>query len=165
MHCAAERSTSSEAASMTKGKKISFIGAGNMAEAMVRGLLKAGAAAAADITATDKREDQLEMFAKTFGVHVTSNNFEAASSADVIVLAVKPQAMGKVLDDIAPAVDANKLVVSPPSSESWGAAPTSCGRCPTPRRSSTPPPPRSLAVSMPPTTTCRSRRRCSTRSE
>ncbi|HCF56554.1 MAG TPA: pyrroline-5-carboxylate reductase [Myxococcales bacterium] len=97
---------------MTKGKKITFIGAGNMAEAMVRGLLHAGAAAAGDITASVRREEQIELFSKTFGVNTTANNLEAAQSADVIVLSIKPQAMSLVLDEIASAIGPGKLVIS-----------------------------------------------------
>ncbi|MGI5861771.1 MAG: pyrroline-5-carboxylate reductase [Myxococcales bacterium] len=97
---------------MTKGKKITFIGAGNMAEAMVRGLLHAGAAAAGDITASDRREEQIELFSKTFGVNTTTNNLEAAQGADVVVLSIKPQVMNQVLDQIASAIGPNKLVIS-----------------------------------------------------
>jgi pyrroline-5-carboxylate reductase len=97
---------------MTHGKKICFIGAGNMAEAMVRGLLRAEAARPEDVTATDRRPEQLEMFRKTFGIQTTDDNHAAAKQAEVVVMAVKPQTMNKALDQIAAAVDPQKLVIS-----------------------------------------------------
>jgi pyrroline-5-carboxylate reductase len=97
---------------MIKGKKICIVGAGAMGEAMVRGLLKAGAAAPEDITACDKREDQLERLHKTYGIQVSRDNLASVKTADLIFLSVKPQVLPKVLDQIAPAVDRNKLFVS-----------------------------------------------------
>jgi len=97
---------------MTKGKKICFIGAGNMAEALVRGLLKAGSATPEDVTCTDTREEQLQRFAKDFGVQTTTDNAAAAKGAEVVILSVKPQVMSRALDDIAAAIDPSKLIIS-----------------------------------------------------
>lgn len=97
---------------MTKGKKIAFLGAGNMAEALVRGLLRAEAALASDITCTDRRKEQLEQFEKSYEVHTTSDNRAAVKQADVVVLSVKPQAMNKVLAEVAESIDSSKLVIS-----------------------------------------------------
>lgn len=94
------------------GKKLCFIGAGNMAEALVRGLLRSESAKAEDITATDHRTEQLDHFKKTFGVNVSADNLAAAKASDVVVLSVKPQTMSKVLTQIAPAIDVSRLVVS-----------------------------------------------------
>jgi pyrroline-5-carboxylate reductase len=97
---------------MTRGKKIGLIGAGNMGEALVRGLLHAGAALPEDLVVTDRREEQLALFSKTFGVRAIQDNCAAAKESEVIVLCVKPQVMGQVLDEIAPAIDPHKLVIS-----------------------------------------------------
>ena len=92
------------------GKKLCFIGAGNMAEAMIRGLLQV--AKADEITASDPRPEQLERLHKSFGIVVTGDNLAAIRSAEVVVLSVKPQSLGKVLDQLAPALPASALVLS-----------------------------------------------------
>lgn len=94
------------------GRKICFIGGGNMAEALIRGLIASGAAKAADITATDQRQERLEELRRTFEIEVTRDNLAAVKQADVVVLAVKPQVMGRALAQIAPGIDASKLIVS-----------------------------------------------------
>ncbi len=95
-----------------KGKKICFIGAGNMAEALVRGLIRAGSASPEDIICTGRRDEQLEMFRKNYAVAVTKDNYTAAKASEVVILSVKPQAMSKLLDQIAGAIDPGKLVIS-----------------------------------------------------
>ncbi len=92
-----------------QNKQIAFIGGGNMAEAFVRGLLKAGAAKSAQIIVTDIRPERLEYFAKAFGVATLTDNTEAGMQADIIVLAVKPQQMKTVLGHVFPA---GKLFIS-----------------------------------------------------
>ncbi len=93
-------------------KKIGFLGTGNMAEAMVKGLLRAGTAAKEDIVCAEPRGDRRAEIAERYGVATTASNAEAAERADIVFLTVKPQIMAVVLDEIAPAVDPKKLVVS-----------------------------------------------------
>lgn len=95
-----------------KNRRIAFLGAGNMAEALIKGLLRAGIARPEDIVATGRRPERLEQVAKAFGVKVTQDNVAAARDADIVVLAVKPQAMGKLLTQVASAIDNKKLVIS-----------------------------------------------------
>lgn len=90
---------------------ITFLGAGNMANALIRGLIRSGEKAS-NITATVKREERKAELEKTHGISVGFDNVAAARDADVVVLAVKPQAMDKVLTQIAPVIDAKKLVIS-----------------------------------------------------
>jgi pyrroline-5-carboxylate reductase len=97
---------------MPLGKKIAFLGSGNMAEALVKGLLAAGTAAAAEVVCAEPRADRREELRKRHGVAVTASNLEAVRQAQVLVLSVKPQVMEALLDEIAPAVDPSKLVVS-----------------------------------------------------
>lgn len=92
--------------------RIAFLGGGNMAEALVRGLLHAGVARPPDIVVTGRRPERMSHFRTTYGVATTADNMAAARDADVVVLAVKPQALGKLLGVIAPAVDPRKLVIS-----------------------------------------------------
>jgi len=95
-----------------KGKKVGFLGAGNMGEAMIRGLLKAGTVPAEDIFATDARLDRLQQLGKLYGIHTLSDNSLLVKRVDVVILAVKPQIIHAVLKEVAPAVTPKKLVIS-----------------------------------------------------
>ncbi len=97
---------------MALGKKIALLGTGNMAEALVKGLLRAGTAKADEILCTEPRAERREEIAARYGVTVLAGNVEATEQADVVVLSVKPQTMEQLLDEIAPAVDHRKLVIS-----------------------------------------------------
>ncbi len=97
---------------MALGKKIAFIGAGNMATALIRGLLKAGAARPEDVIAADPHPEQLARLSSEFGIATAADNRAAAALADLVVLSVKPQVMQAALDAIAPAIDGSKLVIS-----------------------------------------------------
>ena len=70
--------------------KLGFIGCGNMAKAMLGGILKNEICAKEDVIATAKSEASRENARNTYGIQVTADNIEAAKSADVLVLAVKP---------------------------------------------------------------------------
>jgi pyrroline-5-carboxylate reductase len=97
---------------MSLGKKIAFLGSGNMAEALVKGLLAAGTAAKEEIVCAEPRAERREELQARYGVAVTASNLAAVQQADVVVISVKPQVIDVLLDEIAPAVDARKLVVS-----------------------------------------------------
>ena len=94
-----------------KGKRIGFLGGGNMGEALIRGLLKTGLIPPEDLFVTDVRLDRLEELARLYGLHTLSDNALLVRRVDVVILAVKPQILAAVLREIAPAVD-GKLVVS-----------------------------------------------------
>ncbi len=97
---------------MALGKTIAFVGAGNMAEALVKGLLRAHVAEPHEIVCSDRREERGPELAQRYGVRITRSNREAVEQADVIVLSVKPQVMNKLLVEIAPALSQRKLVIS-----------------------------------------------------
>ncbi|HTP49389.1 MAG TPA: pyrroline-5-carboxylate reductase [Anaeromyxobacteraceae bacterium] len=97
---------------MPLGKNIAFLGAGNMAEALVKGLLRADVAAPGEVLCTDRRPDRLAELAERYRVRTSSDNRAATSGASIVVLSVKPQVMNKVLAEIAPALDETKLVIS-----------------------------------------------------
>jgi pyrroline-5-carboxylate reductase len=96
---------------MVTDKKLGFIGAGNMGEALLKGLLKTGAAKPAQLFASARRPERVQELEKTYGIHGGSNN-EVARAADVIVLCVKPQILDQVLRAISPDVGRDKLVIS-----------------------------------------------------
>jgi pyrroline-5-carboxylate reductase len=83
-----------------------------MAEAFIKGLLRAGVAVPAEILCTDRRQDRLQELARLYGVRTSTDNRAAAAEAEILFLSVKPQVMNKLLDEIAPAIDQKKLVVS-----------------------------------------------------
>src|SRR5712692_4196477 len=94
-----------------KGKKVGFLGAGNMGEAMIKGLLQAGLVPAASIGATDVRRERLEQIATQYGIRSAKSNPALVAESDVVILAVKPQIMASVLHEIAGSVD-GKLLIS-----------------------------------------------------
>jgi pyrroline-5-carboxylate reductase len=93
-------------------ERIVFIGAGNMAEALVSGLIRKGIAGADRIRVTDVREDRRAYFRAAYGVEGLADNRAAVADADVVVLAVKPQGMRGVLTEIQSAVTDRHLVIS-----------------------------------------------------
>jgi pyrroline-5-carboxylate reductase len=97
---------------MALAKKIAFLGSGNMAEALVKGLLAAGASTAAEIVCAEPREDRRRELQQRYAVRTVSSNREAVAAADLVLLSVKPQVIDAVLDEISPEVAATKLVVS-----------------------------------------------------
>ena len=93
------------------GARWGFIGAGRMASALAQGMIAAGAARADAISAHDPSEAAARPMAE-FGVRMLGSNAAVAESSDVLVLAVKPQAIPAVLAELEPAMTAGHLVVS-----------------------------------------------------
>lgn len=78
--------------------KLAFIGGGNMASAILNGIIKSGFISASDITVSDYMPEKLDAF-KNQGVNITSDNGKAVESADAVVFAVKPDVLRKILPD------------------------------------------------------------------
>lgn len=91
---------------------IAFIGAGMMGEAMIAGLLKEQLVPAEQIIATGPRGERRAALQNVYGIRVTDDNREAAHEADVIVFAIKPQTLPKVLPTLRGTVQPDNLVVS-----------------------------------------------------
>ncbi len=91
---------------------IGFIGAGNMAEALIRGLIRGGHIVADRVHASGPRKERLDQLHVAYAIHVTTDNREVARTAGVVVLAVKPQIMDKVLVEIRDQLKPGTLVVS-----------------------------------------------------
>jgi pyrroline-5-carboxylate reductase len=92
--------------------KIGFIGGGNMAEALIKGIRGRGHGVREEIFVSEPREDRQKYLEQTYGVQATSSNKEVAVLCNIIILAVKPQNMGTVLDEIGPDITEEKTVVS-----------------------------------------------------
>jgi pyrroline-5-carboxylate reductase len=88
---------------------IGFIGGGNMAEAMMKGMTAKGMR---DVFVSEPREERRRELASKYGVKTTSSNRDVVSESDIIILAVKPQNMSSVLEEISQVVTEEKTVVS-----------------------------------------------------
>lgn len=91
---------------------LGFLGAGNMAEALIKGLLHAHVVPPTQILASDVKADRLKALAERHGIRTTPNNHELVHKCDVLVLAVKPQVVDRVLASIGHDVRKETLVVS-----------------------------------------------------
>jgi len=94
-----------------KTRRLGFLGAGNMSGALIKGLLHANVPAA-QITASDVKTDRLEQLRAAHGIRTTQDNHALVRDSDVVVLAVKPQGIDKVLTEIGAEVRPDQLVVS-----------------------------------------------------
>jgi len=92
-------------------KKIGFIGTGNIAQSMIKGLLASGYFDPGDIIGTGRTPKKLKMLEKEYEITTTTDNLAAAISAETVVLAVKPQDMDGIMKTIAGGCK-NKLVIS-----------------------------------------------------
>ncbi len=108
-----------EKESQMQKKKIGIIGCGNMGEAILRGLHQKGTTK--EIMVSESRPDRRDAIKKTYSVEVVSDNRQLASQVQVIILAVKPQELKGVLQEIAPAVEPSTLLISIAAGASLGA--------------------------------------------
>lgn len=92
--------------------KIVFIGAGNMAEAIVAGIIRNRVVEPADVCVTDIDEDRLAHFTEQYGVGRSASNTDAMREADVVVLSVKPQVFPEIWPELVDALHPGALVVS-----------------------------------------------------
>lgn len=96
---------------MIMESKVVFIGAGNMAEAIVSGMLAAEFCAPEKISMTDIRPERLSGLADEYGISAAADN-RVVENAEIVVLAVKPQVLDEVLKEIAPVLREETLVIS-----------------------------------------------------
>jgi pyrroline-5-carboxylate reductase len=89
---------------------IAVLGAGKMGEALISGLLRAGSSPSG-VVAAARRDDRARQLRDSYGIEVVSAA-EAAGRAGTLVITVKPQDMAALLDQIAPRVPADSLVIS-----------------------------------------------------
>ena len=95
-----------------QGKRIAFIGGGTMAEAMIRGLLEKHLVPPSHVLVTGPRRERRADLAKRFSVKALASNADAAKTAHVVVLSVKPQVLPTVLRELRGELRDDQLVLS-----------------------------------------------------
>ncbi len=88
---------------------IGFIGGGNMAEALIKGIIQSRKR---DIIVSEPRDDRRLYLEKTYRIKTTPDNIETVKNSSIIILAVKPQNMDVVTAEISKTISADKIVVS-----------------------------------------------------
>lgn len=92
--------------------RLGFIGGGNMAEALIAGLLKAKLLDPEKIQVSDVRDERLTELAAKYKVRTARNNLDVVRENETLILAVKPQQTKELLDEIASSVESHQLVIS-----------------------------------------------------
>ena len=92
--------------------RLAFLGAGQMAEALIRGVLAGGLVGPDRVMASDVRPERLDQLAAAMSIHTSNDNAVAARFGEVIVLAVKPQDLDGLLWEVGPLVQSSQIVVS-----------------------------------------------------
>jgi pyrroline-5-carboxylate reductase len=92
--------------------KVGIVGAGVMAEAIIAGLVADRAVQTGTLVASHPRRDRREALAERHGIRPVARNRDALDGADVVVLAVKPQMLGRVMRELRGGLDAGQVVVS-----------------------------------------------------
>jgi len=97
---------------VTFDRTIGFLGAGNMAEALIRGLVRGGHVPAAQVIASGPRRERLDELHAAYAIEVTTDNVDLARRADILVLSVKPQILPSVVLEVAGELRPTTLIVS-----------------------------------------------------
>jgi pyrroline-5-carboxylate reductase len=97
---------------MLEGKTIAVLGAGRLGQALIRGLLDAGAVTPDHVTVTTGHADSVAAISQRLGVHPARTNADAVRNADLVILAVKPQTLAAVLQEIDPVLRENQVLIS-----------------------------------------------------
>lgn len=92
--------------------EIGFIGCGNMAKAMISGILAEGTYTKDEIIASGPSEDKMDQISEQLGITTTADNIKAAKNSRIIVLSVKPQMYDKVIREIRDEVGKDQIVVT-----------------------------------------------------
>lgn len=93
-------------------RSIAVLGAGNMGTALLRGILASGWGRKRQVVASHPKPEKAAALHRELGIRVFGSNLEAAQRGDIVVLAVKPQILEKVLTEIRPALSPSRLVIS-----------------------------------------------------
>lgn len=93
-------------------KTLGIIGSGNMATAILGGILNAGLVKANDVTISDLNKAALDKVKADYGVNTTTDSAEVVKNSDVIIIALKPNVVELVLGQVKEYIDTNKIIVS-----------------------------------------------------
>ncbi len=93
-------------------EKLAVLGAGKLGGILLRAYLKQGLFVSNRVVATVKHAERAAALAKELGITVTTDNREAVKGADIVLLTIKPQTVLEVLQEIAPEIGADALLVS-----------------------------------------------------
>jgi len=91
---------------------IGFVGSGNMAEALIKGVIAANVYSPEDVFISDIRAERLKLLSEKYNVIACEKNSELAAKVETVVLSVKPQNMNEALESIKDAIGTDKLVIS-----------------------------------------------------
>jgi pyrroline-5-carboxylate reductase len=97
---------------MLKNKRLAVLGAGKLGETLIKGLIEASVISPGNLIVTAGHQHRLDQVRERFGVAGTLSNREAAASADIIIVSVKPQTVAKVLEDAGEALRTDQLLIS-----------------------------------------------------
>ena len=106
---------------MVETMKLGFIGTGNMASAIMGGIIRNEVIPAEEIIGADLFAPGRERVKSQFGIHVTDSNKEVAQKAEAIILSVKPQFYADVIQDIKDEIKDNQIIITiaPGKTLSW----------------------------------------------
>jgi len=93
-------------------KKIGFIGAGKMAQAMIEGIVKSNMIPKENIMASAATEKTIDKIVRTHGIIASLSNIDVARFADILILAVKPDIHGVVIEEIKKNIKQNAIIVT-----------------------------------------------------
>ncbi len=109
-------------------RRIAVLGAGQIGEALIGGLLSSGWRTPAELFASTRREERAAELRERHGIAVTLSNAEAAASAALVVIAVKPQDIEALLGEIGPLIQPEQTVLSIAAAIPTGAIERHLGR-------------------------------------
>lgn len=93
-------------------KKIGFIGAGNMAKAMIGGIVKSKLVNQSNVFASDLNIEALETAKDEYGINITNDSKEVVKNSDIVIVAVKPNVYDLVLEEVKELIDNKKIIVT-----------------------------------------------------
>jgi pyrroline-5-carboxylate reductase len=97
---------------MLEINKIGVVGSGVMGEAMIKGILDKRLTEPANIIASDPWDERRQFMVDTYGIQMTENNTVAVQDADIVIFAIKPQSLSKVMTELHSAIRSRALVLS-----------------------------------------------------
>lgn len=95
-----------------KRQKIGFLGAGNMAQAMIKGLLESGSLPPENVSASNRTPGKLQRLSEQYKIHALDNNESLIENSDIVILATKPQDLLSVVEPLSSSFHDDQIVVS-----------------------------------------------------